>query len=287
MDYKITRKDCTLIIEELIKIFKKAGLDNEVSMLVYGTYYTVWRDGMSDFDAMIYFSRPLLDLSLRSKIQTLQSEISRLYKKFKFLKNGHFFADVFILDSFHGSDGRFMIFDQGFIDRILIGRSQGIKIHTETQTKHSIVFGSDFTENLNPVYLRHQDEFELAIGLCKLRNYLLFEIPKPQSHADLVYAKDAMKFFKILPRNTAIIIGEPLSRTIQELRALRNYFDNVDFGPLMHLEQKTKDKKSQEKYILGWHRRGNSDFIECLECYESILEKLVKKEPMRSRKEDW
>lgn len=287
MDYKVTRNDCSLVIEELIRIFKTAGLDSEVSLLVYGTYYTVWRDGMSDLDAMIYFSHPLLDLSLRSKIQTLQSEIGQLYKKFKFLKNSHFFTDVFILDSFHCSDGRFMIFDQGFIDRILIGRAQGIKIHTETQTKHSIVFGPDFVENLNPVSLRHQDEFEMAIGLWKLRNYLLFEIPKPQSHVDLSYAKDVMKFFKILPRNTAIIIGEPLARTMQELRTLRNYFDDVNFGPLIHLEQKTRNKKSQEKYILGWHRRGNSDFIECLKCYEGILEKLVKKEPMRSRKEDW
>lgn len=285
MDYKVTRNDCSLVIEELIRIFKTAGLENEISLLVYGSYFEVWNNGMSDLDAMIYFSQIPLGPPMRSKIQTLQSEIGRLYKKFKFLKNGHFFADVFVLDSLHGSDGRFMIFDQGFIDRILIGRAQGIKIHTETQTKHSVLFGRDFVEDLNPVSLRHQDEFELAIGLCKLRNYLFFEIPRQE--VDLNYAKDIiMKFFKILPRTVAIIIREPLINTPEVLKSLRDYFEDIDFAPLVNLWHKMKSRKLQEEYIRSWHKYGNSNFLKCLECYEKVLKKLVQHESMRSRKED-
>lgn len=275
MNYKITKDNCAAVISELIKSFISAELEGQVSLLVYGSYFSKWRDGVSDLDAMVYFHKTSLYETLLHKIALLQEKVGLIYKKFEFLKTGHFFSDVFVLDRLHGTDGRFLIYDKGFIDRMLFDRVRGAKIQITTQTKYSVLFGDNFISELNPVSLRHQDEYDLTLALCKLRNYLFFEIPKGPAKMDFTLAKEMVKCFKILPRNISIILGEKMVTTPNALKSLRNYFMAINYEPLENLWEKNNDSDFQEEYLESWHEHNNVTFVKCLICYEETLQQLV------------
>ncbi|MFC1756644.1 hypothetical protein ACFLZC_00580 [Patescibacteria group bacterium] len=271
MRYKVTRKDCQRVIGELIRIFKEVELSNEIDFLVYGTYFGKWRNGLSDLDGVLSFSKSFIDPQLRFKILAFQMKMRELYENIEFLKTGHFFADVFVLDKELVEDGRFMIYDKGFIDRIVNG-----------QTKQAVLFGEDFVRKLNPVSLRHQDEFELAAGVQKLRNYLLFEIPKPVNIIDLNCAIGVTKFFKILPRTVAIILGESLISTIEEMTKLRNYLEEIDYSYLERFFEASFDPDFIVEHIRSWHEIGNEAFLDYLVCFEKVLQAVIKNESMLS-----
>lgn len=267
--HKITREDGDFIINRLVKILNKTGLGQEVDFAAYGSYFENWRDGLSDIDGIFCFSkRPPLHSDLEQKIKAFQAEIAILYEDLPFLKLDIYLYDIFILDQFNGQDGRFMMFDADWM---------------ETFWKYSarqIVHGSySFLRNLNPVSFRNQNEFELALGLHKLRNYLFFEIPRLPSEMLLPYAKSVLKFFKVLPRATTIITHMPMAKN---LSALEQIFKNIDYSSLRKLWGKTSDYDMLDDYLREWHEPGNDSFIDCLKCFEATLEELVKNYPMRS-----
>lgn len=267
-NHKITREDARFIIDYLIRALHEAELARDADFVVYGSYFEKWREGLSDVDGIFYFSDlPILNPSLRPKIQAFQSKIALLYDQLPFLKQGHFLYDIFILDSFHGKDGRFMIFDKDWINAFW------------KDTAYEFMHGSRFINNLNPVLLRNQNEFELACGLHKLRNYLFFEIPRLPSEMSLFCTKDILKSLKVLPRVSTLIIGKPMAKNPQ---ALTDYFKGIDFNPLFNLWEKTSNHESLECYLKEWHEPGSKTFIDCLECFELTLTELVKNFPMRS-----
>ena len=102
MEKKLTKKDCEVIIERIKKGFISAGLEEDVSFLVYGSYFNVWLDGVSDLDGMFYFKRPFFDTPVAS-IEKFQTEIRKIYEVFPVLRNNNFMGDVFILDKLHGN----------------------------------------------------------------------------------------------------------------------------------------------------------------------------------------
>lgn len=266
--HKATREDCGKVIKALVKILNQSGLSENVDFIAYGSYYHKWHDGLSDLDGMFYFSKLPLDLSLREKIRTFQKEIGFLYKEMPFLKPGQFLYDIFILDSFHGSDGRFMIFDEDWIKAFW------------KYTSWQLIHGNMFVDKLKPAAFRNQNEFELALGLHKLRNYWLFEIPRPPSEMSLEYAISILKFLKVLPRTTTIITGRPMA---QNPRLLEKYFKEINFAPLIALWEKTSTCESQKTYLQEWHKPNNNNFIACLECFEATLAELVKNYPAKSK----
>ena len=205
-----------------------------------------------------------------------------MYNRLGFLKTNHFFSDVFILDRLHGTDGRFLVYDKGFVDRMLVDRIRGAKIQIMTQTKYSVLFGESFISELKPVSLRHQDEYDLTLALYKLRNYLFFEIPKEPSEMDPGLAKEMVKCFKILPRNVSIILGEKMVTSSNSLKNLRSYFENIDYEPLIDLVECDQSKEAQKNYVKSWHEPKNVSFMKCLQCYEKTLMALVANSPMRS-----
>ncbi len=280
-----TRYDCEIVIGQLIKLCRDIGLEGTAGLLVYGSYFGTWRDGVSDLDGMLHL--PTLPLD-NDRLATFQSGIRRLYSQpeFSWLEAENFFGDLFIIDGFFAADGRFLIFDRGFIERMLLGREADQTVHLKTDTKHSVVWGEDFVRKLKPVALRHQDEFELAQGLHRLWNYLLFEIPKATGYCDVPLALQAVRFLKVLPRNVAIILREPMARTPQELGRLRSYLGEIDYGPLCRLWDAKTDPSDLERLVVSWHENGNTDFRDCLACYEQTLAAIVRHEPMRSRQED-
>ncbi len=268
-NYKLRKDDCRAVIEKLIEIFKETGLGDEVSFFVYGSYFDEWRDGLSDLDAILYFCHIPTEQFFRSKIEAFQSAMRSLYEELPFAKNEHFFADVFIQDAFHGSDGRFYIFDKE--------KTEGFK----TQNDAKMVFGRPFLNEIRPVSLRHEQEIELAHGLHWLRNYLFFEMPKGETPESLSKARNLLKFFRILPRRVSIINDDVMTKT-PDIFKKYDYLKHIDYSSLMVLWENTGDVDKLENFIKQWHEPGNTIFRDCWECFEKTLVALVKNTPMMS-----
>lgn len=275
--HKITRKDCYLIIQKLLKAFRDTGLESVISFLVYGAYLGKWRNGLSDLDGIIYFpNRGPLDKDLRPAITEFQARIRQVYKESNALRYGHFFADIFVIDEFHGKDGRFMIFDRDFkvFDEKEVARRG-------SQTYRKLLCGRNFISHLRLLSLRSSTEQELALGLHKLRNYLFFEIPRQFSDDLFVQTAEVIKFLKILPRAITIILDEPIEKQPRNLSSVRGYLSHIDYEPLVRLWRQASEYEALLEVIRNWHRPGNEDFIKCLECYEQTLQAIVTHEPMR------
>ena len=266
--HRITKKDCSFMIDFIVSALKKSGLANEVDFIVYGSYFETWRNGLSDLDGIFYFSkRAPLDPDLRPKIKEFQGQITLLYEELPFLKAGQYLYDIFVFDSFHGSDGRFIMFDTDWINAFW------------QRASWRLVHGQMFMNKLKPVIWRNQNEFELALGLHKLRNYLLFEIPRSPVDILMPCAIDVSKFFKVLPRVATLITNKPMAKSLGELERI---FKNIDYSPFRELWEKTSNCDSQEAYFRRWHEPGNTAFIRCLECFEATLNSLVLHSHMRS-----
>lgn len=266
--HKITKQDCRFMIDFIVNALKKSGLADEVDFIVYGSYFETWRDGLSDLDGIFYFSkRAPLHLDLRPKIETFQTQITLLYEELPFLKTSQYLYDIFVFDSLHGSDGRFIMFDTDWINAFW------------QRTSWRLVHGRMFMNKLKPVTWRNQNEFELALGLHKLRNYLLFEIPRSPSDMLMPCAKSVSHFFKILPRVTTLITNKPMAKSLLELERA---FKNIDYGPFRELWKKTSNYDSQEVYFRHWHEPGDNTFIRCLECFEATLNSLMLHSQMKS-----
>lgn len=280
MNYTVTKNDCRKVIERLNKIFDKVGLSDEVSFLVYGSHLGNWNNGISDIDGIIYFRRHLpFEAVMRPKIIALQKEIGKLYSEIDFLNDGHFFKDIFILDYLHIQDCRFVVFDKYFVpfnpDRAGgFGKEVGYKV----------CFGADFVDAVRPniVSLADSKELETAFGLQKLRNYLLFEIPRPVQSIDLDYQKEVAKSLKILPRNIKFILDEPGVVNPQNLSAVRSWLKDVDCRPLARFFEAHSSPAALKEFLSKWHDSEDNTFFEAWECYEKVLERVVKNSPMKS-----
>lgn len=269
-DHKITREDCKFMIDFLARALRESGFGKVVDFIAYGSYYETWRDGLSDLDGIFYFSGfSPINQSLRPQIRAFQKQVALLYKKMPFLKPGSCLYDIFILDSWHSRDGRFIMFDKEWVDVFW------------KYTAWELIHGTMFMDGLNPVSLRNQNEFELALGLHLLRNYLFFEIPRPPQEMSLAYAKGILKSFRVLPRVATFITGKPMARSPY---VLSRYFKEIDYSSFNILWSSTVDLESQEVYLKKWHEPGNDTFIECLECFELTLAELVKNYPMKSNR---
>ncbi len=270
-EHRITRNDCLMIIEKLISILRDAGLGDDFDFIAYGSYFSGWRDGLSDLDAILYFKNSsFVKLMSKDRIHKIQSGLTALYENIAFLKTSNFFADVFILDKFHGRDGRFIMFDLGFIERLKI-----------INKNYTVVYGNNFLDKLKPVFLRHQDEFDLALGLHKIRNYLLFEIPRLISRPFPPSTKEALKFLKTLGRTANIVLNEPINPIREGFDSLSRKFPHIDYAPMYDLCQKTLNSNALQEYLEDWH---NGSFVDCWFCWEQTLATMVKNFPARSLK---
>lgn len=268
--YPVTRDDCRKVIEGLTQALIDTSLGSEVDFFVYGSYFGSWRDGISDLDGILFFKQTLpISPSLRKKINYFQSAIAKLQEALPFLKNGHFLADLFVLDWLHATDGRFLVFDREWLEV------------SKTQSDRKIVHGSDFIESFQPVALRNQNEFELATGLHKLRNYWFFEIPKKKEDINLARAQEALKFFKVLPRTISIILGRPMVKTPAEMVELDEFLTEIDLKPLVKLFEETTEPKKLTGYVKSWHGEPET-FSDCLQCFEKVLENLVCRQKSKS-----
>lgn len=268
-NHKITRQDCDAVITYLCDALRESGLSYEVDFIVYGSYVKTWKDGLSDLDGMLYFFSTFPPLSpTRSEILKFQNMIAHLYEEMPFLESGKYLYDLFILDALHGADGRFVMFDEVFVQCL---RGDG---------SWRLVHGTPFLDRLRPVSLRNQDEFELALCLHKLRNYLLFEIPRSPATMSVPHASAMVKFFKVLPLDVTRILHRPVTRDVS---ALEQLFGHINYGPLRELWDKTMDHDSYAAYIRGWHETGGTKFIDCLHCFELTLAELVRGFQMKSR----
>lgn len=268
---KLTQKDCEVVVERLVTAIEQAGFGNEASFFIYGSYFNRWRDGLSDLDGIFYFSKKSpLDPSQFSKIEAFQSALRDIYKEFSFTRIGHFFADVFIQDKFHGSDGRFYIFDKE--------KTDGFKMEEDT----GLIFGEPFLGDIKPVNLRHEQEIELAHGLHNLRNYLFFEIPRDVVPESLSKARSILKYFRILPRRVSIINGGPMKSTPDVLGEY-DYLKHINYAPFMNLWKNTNEIDKLENFIKQWNESSNTIFRDCMECFEKTLVALVENAPMLSK----
>lgn len=260
--YEVTKDDCTLVINELIKIFEKTGLDKNVSLLVYGSYFDSWRKGLSDIDAILYFNNEIPFYCLNKEVDLFQKEINVLYDKLPFTRECHFFEDIFIIDKFHALDGRFLFHDKEKIE--------GFKKQADAR----LVYGREFLNEFNPVELRNEQEQELAWGLCRLRYYLFFEIPKPTSDCDFNHFKHMLKFLKILPRRISLINGGPMDKTLNVFKHYE-YLWNINYSPYIELWEETSSLSRLEEYFKKCHEKESATFRDCLKCFEQTLEAVV------------
>lgn len=270
--HRITKEDCQRVLNHLVKTLITTGLESEIDFLVYGSFYDVWRDGLSDLDGIFYFKQHSpADPVLHKHILFFQSEMHRLYKEMPFLETG-FLTDIFIIDFFHSSDGRFVFpLDKDWIEVFW------------KYTRFKFVHGSEFINSVTTVSLRNQNEMELAIGLSKLRNYLLFELPRSVETMSMAYAKEIIKFFKVLPRTTTIILDQPMLRQPDNLNSTWAHFQHIDFEPLVKLCRLTATYDDTINYLQFWHTtEGRQHFLECLRCFEKVLEALVSHSSQRS-----
>ncbi len=267
--HKITKQDCRFMIDFLVSALKKSGLGDEVDFVAYGSYFETWREGLSDLDGIFYFSKqPPLHPHIRPNIEAFQAQIALLYEELPFLKASQHLYDIFVFDSFHGHDGRFIMFDKDWIEAFW------------RYSAWQLMHGRMFVNKLKPVNWRNQNEFELAFGLHKLRNYLLFEIPRSPSDMLMPCAKSVSHFFKVLPRVATLITNRPMAKSLSELEQV---FEEIDYSPFHELWEKTSNYDSQEAYFKQWHEPGNTAFVRCLECFESTLTALVLHSQRRSK----
>jgi hypothetical protein len=224
---------------------------------------------LSDLDAIMYFPmhESPLHPELTEPLKIFHSLMAVLYDQMPFLKPGDL-ADVFIIDDFHGQDGRFMMFDRDWTDAF----------HNYSKWKPEIG-SAEFMTRMSPVNLRNQNEFELALGLHLLRAYLFFEIPRGPDKMSIPYAKGIAKFFKVLPRTASIITHNPMVKSPQKLLPI---FPQIDFSALNEFWVKMSDCDTEEAYLKSWHEPENPTFINCLECFEAVLADLVNNHPARS-----
>lgn len=269
---EFTQEDCRLLIDSLVKIFKKSGFDQEVDFLVYGSYFENWRDGLSDLDATLYFSQlPPTHPANLPKIKKFQGEMAKLFEELPYLKRGNYFADVFIFDCLHAADGRFVIHDRYFVKSLF------------ADVPYKVMHGSLCMHNWNLISLRHQYELWLGFGLHRLRNYLLFEIPLSPDVMSITRAKEVLKFFRVLPRMVTLLLDRPMAKCLGDLTDI-DLFNSVDFTPYVELWNKTLTRLTTDNYLHEWHEPNNDSFVKCWECYEKALMILVERVPMKSQR---
>lgn len=270
--YRTTRADCSNVIESLIGLMREIWQDSEFSFLVYGGYIGRWRPGLSDLDAMLLFeAKHLTQLVSFDKLRRFQECLGGIFEKFNFLKAGNFFADVFILDRGQIQDGRFFIHDSCSLENFFV------------PGKYQVICGRDFLGEMRAKSLRNQDEFYLAGGLQKLRNYLLFEIPKPDSGVSDASLEDAVKFLRVLPRIASKILGQPVDSLSEALRFLSRTLPLVDYTSLFHLLDLYQDYDSWQEFLLNCRNvYENELFLKSWLCYELTLQFLVNLMPAKS-----
>ncbi|MDO8555073.1 MAG: nucleotidyltransferase domain-containing protein [bacterium] len=276
MDYKITMKDCEFVVREITQILTTTLSPYSFDFIVYGSYANGnWRDGLSDLDGILYFNKNLFARTISTReLLVVQLKIRDLYNEIPFLKKKNFFSDVFILDKFHGDDGRFMIYDKNFIQRLLV-----------VNKNYSVAWGNNFLSSLYPVSLRHQEEFQMAMYLQEVRKFLIFEIPRLSLLTTRREIPEVYKFVKALPRFVHIIIGEPINSIKEGLDALCKRFPDINYDPLYELEKAEREGSKKLRYYLKtWCTLSSPNFTECWFCYEKTLECLVLHSPMRSIK---
>ncbi len=269
----VSKTDCENVVKKLVAILE-VFIPKKFDLIAYGSYAENWRDDFSDLDAILYFKNGLLpEIVSTIQIHQIQRALARLYEEITFLKKSNFFADVFILDEFHGADGRFMIYDTGFIHRLLV-----------TNKNYSIVWGNNFLKNLSPVSLRHQEEFQLSMYLQEIRNYLIFEIPRLAFNPHL-YSQKIYKYFATLPRFASIVLGSPINRIKDGLDFFARRFPYIDYKPLDELHfWESKGREALHKYLANWSALGNCLLIDCWRCYELTLAAIARTSPARSKK---
>lgn len=273
-DYQsISRDQCARVIEDLLGIFKKILPHRLASFLVYGTFLGQWRPGLSDLDSMLYFKGSFLDISKVILSGELQSGLKELYQEFPFLGDGNFFSDVFIMDELHGHDGRFMVHDADSFNMFFIPFPE----------RYRIMHGYDFLSELKPMSLRNQDELYLSGGLQMIRNYLLFELPKPIGGDSSFAQKESVKLFRVLPRIVSKIVEEPRDPIPEGIALLEVRFPEIDYRPLRQLWETSREYYSQKRFFETMHDAGKQLFLDCWLCYEETLAQLVKKSPAKSK----
>lgn len=271
--YKITRRDCEMVLQGTVSILKKIFHADNFGMLAYGGYAGKWANGLSDLDAMLYFKHILLSSAIFvNRVQKFQLEMARLFEEINFLRTSNFFADVFIFDKMHGCDGRFLCLDKGFIERLLV-----------INKNYEMIHGKFFLGDLDPVSLRQQEEFDLSVGLHKIRNYLFFEIPRLTNQQPVPQTKDVFKFLKVLPRSASIVLGKPINPIKEGLDFLSELFPIIDYAPLYQLYYASINCEALDAYLTSWHKPENRIFIDCWRCYETTLYMMLKY-PMKSPK---
>ncbi len=270
--HRTTQTDCSNVIESLIGLMKKVWPDSGFSFLVYGGYIGRWRPGLSDLDAMLLFeAKHLTQLVSLNKLRYFQKHLRDIFEKFGFLKIGNFFADVFVLDREQIQDGRFFIHDSCSLKNFFV------------PGKYQIIYGRDFLAEIKAKSLRNQDEFYLASGLQKLRNYLLFEIPRPGSGAPDASLEDAVKFLRVLPRIVSKILGQPFDPLPEALRLLSWTLPFIDYAPLFRLLDSYKDYDSWQDFLLSCRNiYENELFLRSWLCYELTLQSLATLMPAKS-----
>lgn len=268
----ITKQVAERVLDFLLESLFKAKLDKEVDFLVYGSIYGNWHDDLSDLDGVMFFKNySPIDPMLKEGLSYFQERIKKLYDNFPDIKTG-FLTDIFVVDGFHGQDGRFVFpFDNDWV-RVFW-----------KNTKYTFVHGARFISSVKTVFLRNQNEFELAVGLNALRNYLLFELPRTPETMSLFHAKSILKFLKVLPRTSTIILELPVSHQPSELNKVWKHFSQIDFSSLISMSHQTTEYFDTIRYLKSWHTdSGKKHFIDCLYCFEQTLKALVQHAPMRS-----
>lgn len=264
----ITRQDCTNIIHKITNSLCRFTTKTAVDFLIYGSCHSEWRDGLSDLDGILYFrdKRPSHP-AIRDAFFNFQHSLALMYEEINFL-SPDFFADIFIIDELHGSDGRFMVLDKGFLER---------------PNYYQEVLGVNFLNKLRGVSLRNQDEFYLSHGLHKLRNYLMFETPINVSRMSLGSAKDALKYLLVLPREASKVLGVPTFRFPDAVTVLQSFFPNINYDSIWKLKEKSLNYNALMYCLRSWHEKGNDEFINAVECFELTLSSIVVKNAMISR----
>ncbi len=266
---KFTKKDCEKAISRIVKIFGKSLGDSSFSFMVYGSYINTWRNGMSDIDGIIYFKKTsFLKILSDKNLKKIHLNLRNLYKKIPFSKTPGFLSDIRVLDSIHGSDGRFMIHDSLSFKTLL------------TPDKVLMIHGNNFTKDLNPVSLFNLDEFNLAMGLQSLRNYLIFELAKTKTEASKGADENALKTLRVLPRIATKMLGESSYSISDGLDTLQRHFPKINYQPLRDINNIVEDYAKLDKYLASWHDTGVESFINCWRCYEETLISLMTTLPM-------
>lgn len=259
---------------ETVRSVMEDTAGEKVSFLVYGSFLDDrLMPGVSDIDMVLFFwDRFVLDTNL---LRTIGKELRNRFSCLRF--DVGWFFDGSVIDLGTAEDGRFIPHNDNFS-----------KIFEARDGDARLVYGKQFVQFMNPVTLVDPVEARIAYNLQSLRLYLLFG----RCNYKWINGTNPFRELKVFQQIRSL--GRKVMQLVdhgnislakdknKSYQAMKHFFPAVDFAPLDDVETIFQNRDKVVDVLMNGQTLDL--LFGSLECYEQMVQQIVKTLPMRSKR---